>query len=141
MSLKQHCGISDLYELSTPYEAPMRAGLGEIHWRFKCVATCRKCGKQTGQTWACKRVRWEATIDPLTGRDAVNDKGESIGRPVPQVKPNEEQILTGIMILVHNNNVGRPGSHSKPCPVATMDKGKWQLGGVTSTHVGVRGKA
>lgn len=130
------CGVSDLYELGTPYEAEMRAGLGELHWRFKCVATCRKCGRKTGQTWACKRVRWEAVIDPLTGKEKVNAKGESIGRAVPQVKPNEEQILTGIMILVHDNNVGRAASHTRSCPVATMAKGKFALGGVT-----VRGKA
>jgi hypothetical protein len=125
-------GISDLYELGTPYEAELRAGLGELHWRFKCVATCRKCGKKTGQTWACKRVRWEEKKDPLTGETLYSPKGEPIGRAIPQVKPNEEQILTGIMILVHNNNVGRAASHARTCPVATMDKGKWQLGGVTA---------
>ncbi len=134
------CATSDIYQLDTPYEAPMRAGLGELHWRFKCVATCRKCGKKTGQTWACKRVRWEAKIDPVTGVEVKDARGESIGRAVPQVKPNEEQILTGIMLLVHNNNVGRPASHARTCPVATMDKGKFALGGMRS-NAQVRGRS
>lgn len=139
MSTKLACGVSELYSLDTPYEAPMRAGLGELHWRFKCVATCRKCGQKTGQTWACQRVRWEAIIDPLTGKDAVYHKtGETRGRAVPQTKPNEEQILTGIMLLVHDNNVGRAASHTKSCPVGSMARGKYALAGVRSSRVGLR---
>lgn len=134
MSARLACGTSELYELGTPYEAPLRAGLGELHWRFKCVARCRKCGRQVGQTWACKRVRWEEKKDPETGQPLFNLKGEPVGRAVAQVKPNEEQILTGIMLLVHDNNVGRPASHARTCPVATMAKGKFALGGVQARH-------
>lgn len=114
---------SDLYSFNTPFEKPMRSGLGELHWRFGCEAECRKCGKKVGQIWACPRVRW----------------GASEKAPIKIVKPNEEQIMTGIALLVHNNHVGRDASHKLGCPVAAMPRGKHLLAGVTTNGSQVRG--
>ena len=108
---------STLYTLGTPFEAPMRAGLGELHWRFKCLARCRKCGKEVGQTWACPRLRW----------------GKSELRAIRTRHPTDEQIMTTIMLLVHTNHVGRKESHGRGCPVAALPKAKYLLAG-TSTR-------
>lgn len=107
---------SDWYSFSTPYEAPLFAGLGSIHWRFKCLARCKKCGREVGQTWACPRARW----------------GKREDRPILTRKPNDEQTMTTIALLVHNNHVGNPASHERGCPVGAMPRAKHLLSGVTT---------
>lgn len=144
---------SQYFDFGQPFEAPMRAGLGSLHWRYKMEFKCRVCGGRFGVTWACPRLRWG--VNRKTGK----------WEPVRVRKPTDEMVASTLWVMAHNHAVGtyspRPGmneleltalqselrrrynadglGHAPSCPTAKLPRGDFRLEGLESNQTGYGG--
>ncbi len=80
---------SEYYEVGEPYNWPLRF-CADGYYRIKCMAACRKCGREFGLTLRCHRFRSEVGIPLMT--------------KAPD--PHDEKIITALLLNAANHGVG-----------------------------------